>query len=154
MKGAMWSTRRGWVLLAVGFLLAGTLLFGRVRWEQDRGKAIFFDSSYEQVIPLTWETGELTGREIISAFYDHETRTYEVRLRLTGRDGNVYWPFGAEEHPILTVDDRQVEDYLTVPHTTIWGKDVYLLFSDVELAPEAVITVGEARCALRPAQEE
>lgn len=116
MKGAMWSTRRGWVLLAVGLLLAGTLLFGLVRWEQDRGKAIFFDSSYEQVIPLTWETGELTGREIISAFYDHETRTYEVRLRLPGRDGNVYWPFGAEEHPILTVDDRQVEDYLTVPH--------------------------------------
>ncbi|MBT9683579.1 hypothetical protein [Pseudoflavonifractor sp. MCC625] len=153
MKGTVWRTRCGRELLAVGLLLAGMLLFGLVRWEQDRGKAIFFDSSYEQVIPLTWETGELTGREIISAFYDHETRTYEVRLRLPGRDGNVYWPFGAEEHPILTVDDRQVEDYLTVPHTTIWGKDVYLLFSDVELAPEAVITVGEEQCTLCPVEE-
>ena len=131
MKGAVWRTRRGRVLLAVGLLLAGALVFGLVRWNQDRGKAIFFNSSYEQVLPLTWEPGELAGRELISAFYDRETRTYEV----------------------LTADSRQVEDYLTVPHTTVWGRDVYLLFSDVELAPETVIKVGEAQCTLRPVEE-
>lgn len=153
MKGAVWRTRRGRVLLAVGLLLAGALVFGLVRWNQDRGKAIFFNSSYEQVVPLTWEPGELAGRELISAFYDHETRTYEVRVRLPGRDGNVQWPFGMEERPVLTADDREIEDYLTVPHTTVWGRDVYLLFSNVELAPEAVITAGETQCTLRPMEE-
>lgn len=153
MKGAVWRTRRGRVLLAVGLLLAGALVFGLVRWNQDRGKAIFFNSSYEQVLPLTWEPGELAGRELISAFYDRETRTYEVRLRLPSRDGNVQWPFGVERRPVLTADSRQVEDYLTVPHTTVWGRDVYLLFSDVELAPETVIKVGEAQCTLRPVEE-
>ena len=141
------------MLLAVGLLLAGALVFGLVRWNQDRGKAIFFNSSYEQVLPLTWEPGELAGRELISAFYDRETRTYEVRLRLPSRDGNVQWPFGVERRPVLTADSRQVEDYLTVPHTTVWGRDVYLLFSDVELAPETVIKVGEAQCTLRPVEE-
>ena len=52
---AVW---RGWVLLAVGLLLAGALVFGLVRWKQDREKAIFFNSSYEQVVLLTWEPVE------------------------------------------------------------------------------------------------
>ena len=52
---AVW---RGWVLLAGGLLLAGALVFGLVRWKQDREKAIFFNSSYEQVVPLTWEPVE------------------------------------------------------------------------------------------------
>ena len=102
-------------------LLAGTLLFGLVLgtgpWEGD-----FLRLLLRAGHSLTWETGRADRKRSFPPFMTMRHRTYEVRLRLPAGTAMLYWPFGAEEHPILTVDDRQVGIMCTVPHTTIWGK--------------------------------
>ena len=105
------------------------------------------NSSHKDMFPLAVSESNITAVKVVTAFYDPEVNTYQIRIRCS----NLALTELLKEHtPRLNAGGVIHETFGMIHSDGLWGKDLLLLFENTEFDENCLFLVGSHSCRLSP----
>lgn len=141
--------RRKCFLITLSAIVALAVIAGAIgiSYLSEINRPSTLNSSHKSMFPLAASESDITEVKIVSAFYDPEVSTYQIRIR--------YYDLSISDllgklTLCLTAGGVTHETFKLIHCEKLWRNDLILLFEDAEFDKNCQFFVGNHSCRLSP----